>query len=179
MSSLVKFQLILSLKAFITFFTFIRFVFCMNTLMSLHCMGSDEEFPAGITTIRFLSSMYSFMSHNKWGPHEEFRTETTVQSPWFLDIGTGRLERICNKTKVELLQCMQMVWTHQFSLKQIVLRVSVTISRLLGLKRLVTTSKKSADNWLSPAKSLLTTSCIFSNTHCIPYYTHLGTKWDT
>ena len=140
MSSLVKFQLILSLKAFITFFAFIRFVFCMNTLMSLHCMGSDEEFSAGITTIRFLSSMYSFMSHNKRGPHEEFRTETTVQSPWFLDIGTGRLERICNKTKVELLQCMQMVWTHQFSLKQIVLRVSVTISRLLGLKRLVTTS---------------------------------------
>ena len=68
----------------------------MNTLMSLHRMGSIEESPTRVTTIRFLSSMYSFMSHNKRGPHEEFGTETTiVQSPWFLDIGTGRLEGIC------------------------------------------------------------------------------------
>ena len=90
----------------------------MNTLMSPQMIGSDEEFPTNVTTIRFLSSMYSFMSHNKRGSHEEFGTETTVvQSLWFLHIGTGRLERICNKTKMELLQCKPMVWTHQVSPK--------------------------------------------------------------
>ena len=95
----------------------------MNTLMSPHRMGSVEESPTDVTTIRFLSSMYSFMSHKKRGPHEEFRTKTTiVQFPWFLNISTGWSELICNKMKVELLQCMQMVWTHQVSPKTISLK---------------------------------------------------------